>query len=126
MLFLPIFFSLLISSEISLSSSHLFLLSLLSLLFRLSVEARNWLIRWWLGLGSVVVVDGMGLGLVNGVGLGLVNGVGLGLVNGVGLGLVNGVGLGLEVVEPCRSRPGGVGLGLEVVEPCRIWVFFSF
>ena len=50
--------------------------------------------------------------------------MGLGLVNGVGLGLVNGVGLGLEVVEPCRSRPGGVGLGLEVVEPCRIWVFF--
>uniref|UniRef100_A0A2N9GUL3 Uncharacterized protein n=1 Tax=Fagus sylvatica TaxID=28930 RepID=A0A2N9GUL3_FAGSY len=31
-----------------------------------------------------------------------------------------GVGLGLEVVEPCRSRPGGVGLGLEVVEPCRL------
>ena len=27
---------------------------------------------------------------------------------------------GLEVVEPCRSRPGGVGLGLEVVEPCRL------
>ena len=27
--------------------------------------------------------------------------------------------LGLEVMEPCRSRPGGVGLGLEVVEPCR-------
>jgi hypothetical protein len=22
------------------------------------------------------------------------------------------VGLGLELVEPCRSRPGGVGLGL--------------
>jgi hypothetical protein len=80
------------------------------LLFRLSVEARNWLIRWWLGLTGVVVVDGMGLGLVN----------------GVGLGLVNGMGLGLEVVESCRSRPGGVGLGLEVVEPCRIWVFFSF
>jgi hypothetical protein len=60
MLFLPIFFSL---------SSHFFrkflslllicfLLSLLSLLFRLSVEARNWLIRWWLGLAGVVVVDG--------------------------------------------------------------------
>uniref|UniRef100_A0A2N9J5V0 MRH domain-containing protein n=1 Tax=Fagus sylvatica TaxID=28930 RepID=A0A2N9J5V0_FAGSY len=35
----------------------------------------------------------------------------------MGLGLVRpgyGMGLGLEVVEPCRSRPGGVGLGLEV------------
>uniref|UniRef100_A0A2N9IM16 Uncharacterized protein n=1 Tax=Fagus sylvatica TaxID=28930 RepID=A0A2N9IM16_FAGSY len=36
----------------------------------------------------------------------------------MGLGLVNGVGLGLEVVEPCRSRPGGVGLGLEVLSEC--------
>ena len=27
---------------------------------------------------------------------------------------------GLEVVEPCRSRPGGVSLALEVVEPCQL------
>jgi hypothetical protein len=25
--------------------------------FRFSVEAQNWLIRWWLGLAGVVVVD---------------------------------------------------------------------
>ena len=80
--------------------------------------ARNGL-GFLFAVGNVVVS-----GLVNGVGLDLVNGVGLGLVNSVGLGLVNSVGLDLEVVEPCRSRPGGVGLGLEVVEPCRIWVFF--
>jgi hypothetical protein len=55
------------------------------LLFRLSVEARNWLIRWWLRLPAWWWLTAR-----------------LVVVNGMGLGLVNGVGLGLEVVEPCR------------------------
>ena len=111
--FSEIFLSLLsFHLKFSLSSSHF--LSALSSLCALSAFL-GFLLKHetgWLGLAGVVVVDSVAWASRSRPGFAdlfllsssvmVVNGVGLGLVNGVGLGLVNGVSLGLEVVEPCQ------------------------
>jgi hypothetical protein len=111
MLFVPIFFSLFsFLPKISLSFfSFAFcsLFSLCSLLFRLSVEAQNWLgFRWWLGLADLGVVVTRAWASVHRV-------VGRVWVFGGGA-----VGLGLGLGSP---RGGWVFWVLQLGFRCTAW-----